>query len=197
MRISDWSSDVCSSDLLAERAFGAPIDIGEARATLDTRIAALHRRAHALMDRLDIAPGAIAARFDAAFDDPRWRYADSDAGRDRAAADMNHWLDAVRPHLADWLGPLPPACANVAVRRLTPQEIAAGKGGYRIVPDADSRGFYVVDLKEIARRPRWSLRSVVHHELPPRHIAQFATEAETPPHPVRTPPPGGEVRGRW
>src|SRR3546814_14402230 len=41
--------------LLAERAFGAPIDIGEARATLDTRIAALHRRAHALMDRLDIA----------------------------------------------------------------------------------------------------------------------------------------------
>src|SRR3546814_1250617 len=53
------------------------------------------------MDRLDIAPGAIAARFDAAFDDPRWRYADSDAGRDRAAADMNHWLDAVRPHLAD------------------------------------------------------------------------------------------------
>src|SRR3546814_11801094 len=90
MRISDWSSDVCSSDLvagdapshrfplLAERAFGAPIDIGEARATLDTRIAALHRRAHALMDRLDIAPGAIAARFDAAFDDPRWRYADSD-----------------------------------------------------------------------------------------------------------------------
>src|SRR3546814_13978885 len=85
---------------------------------------------------------------------------------------MNHWLDAVRPHLADWLGPLPPACANVAVRRLTPQEIAAGKGGYRIVPDADSRGFYVVDLKEIARRPRWSLRSVVHHELLPGHMVR-------------------------
>src|SRR3546814_24693 len=147
------------------------------------------------MDRLDIAPGAIAARFDAAFDDPRWRYADSDAGRDRAAADMNHWLDAVRPHLADWLGPLPPACANVAVRRLTPQEIAAGKGGYRIVPDADSRGFYVVDLKEIARRPRWSLRSVVHHELLPGHMVQLPIEAQTPPHPVRALYSGGYVEG--
>src|SRR3546814_11168928 len=89
---------------------------------------------------------------------------------------MNHWLDAVRPHLADWLGPLPPACANVAVRRLTPQEIAAGKGGYRIVPDADSRGFYVVELKEIARRPRWSLRSVVHHDLLPGHMVQLPIE---------------------
>src|SRR3546814_13001707 len=37
--------------LLAERAFGAPIDIGEARATPDPRNAALHRRAHATMDR--------------------------------------------------------------------------------------------------------------------------------------------------
>src|SRR3546814_5758242 len=94
-----------------------------------------------------------------------------------------------------WCGPLPPACANARVRRLTPQEIAAGKGGYRIVPDADSRGFYVVDLKEIARRPRWSLRSVVHHELLPGHMVQLPIEAQTPPHPVRALYSGGYVEG--
>src|SRR3546814_13556892 len=91
------------------------------------------------------------------------------------------------PSSRSWLWPLPPACANVAVRRLSPQDIAAGKGGYRIVPDADSRGFYVVDLKEIARRPRWSLRSVVHHELLPGPMVQLPNEAQTPPPPVRAP----------
>src|SRR3546814_21131546 len=28
MRISDWSSDVCSSDLIRPRALGSPLDIG-------------------------------------------------------------------------------------------------------------------------------------------------------------------------
>ncbi|MCM8731685.1 DUF885 family protein [Hephaestia sp. GCM10023244] len=181
--------------LLTERAFGAPIDVAEARATLDTRIEILHRRAHELMDRLEIAPGTIAARFDAAFADKRWRYADNEAGRDRAVADMNAWLDAVRPHLADWLGPLPLACANVATRRLTSQEIAAGKGGYRIIPDKATAGFYVVDLKDIARRPGWTLRSVVHHELLPGHMVQLPIEAQTPPHPVREAYAGGYVEG--
>ncbi|HVI99974.1 MAG TPA: DUF885 family protein [Sphingomonas sp.] len=171
--------------LLAERAFGAPIDIATARTGLDARIETLHRRAHRLMDGLGIPAGPIADRFDAAFADPRWRYADDDTGRDRAVADMNHWLDAVRPHLADWLGPLPAVCNNVAVRRLTPQEIAAGKGGYRTLPHGASRGFYIVDLKHIARRPRWTLRSVVHHELLPGHMVQLPIEAQTPPHPVR------------
>src|SRR3546814_13005992 len=96
--------------------------------------------------------------------------------------------------ISDWSSDV---CSSdlVAVRRLTPQEIAAGKGGYRIVPDADSRGFYVVDLKEIARRPRWSLRSVVHHELLPGHMVQLPIEAQTPPPPVRALSSGGYVEG--
>src|SRR3546814_6516606 len=56
MRISDWSSDVCSSDLLAAHqigrlnAVGAFVDRGDARVAIMLRGAGFLDEAHAAMD---------------------------------------------------------------------------------------------------------------------------------------------------
>src|SRR3546814_12207967 len=73
MRISDWSSDVCSSDLVAARhaelapdkvggldAVGAFIDRGDARVAIMLRCAGLLDEAHAAMD-LDAQARDLAA----------------------------------------------------------------------------------------------------------------------------------------
>ncbi|RZM33699.1 MAG: DUF885 family protein, partial [Sphingomonas sp.] len=52
-------------------------------------------------------------------------------------------------------------------------------------PTPTRPGAYVVDLKDIRRRPSWTLPSVVAHELLPGHMIQLGLEGATPPHPLR------------
>jgi len=147
--------------------------------------ASLEARAARLFDRLGIAGGTTGARFEALWRDPRWLFADDAAGRDAAVAAMRATLATIRPQMPRLIGPLPAACLSVDVRPLDPAEIAAGKGGYRILPATGVQGLYVVDLKDIRRRPRFSLPSVVAHELLPGHMAQMPLEALAHPHPLR------------
>ena len=147
--------------------------------------AALDARAKRLFDRLGIAGGTTGARFEALWRDPRWLFADDAAGREAAVAAMRATLATIRPQMPRLIGPLPAACLEVDVRPLDAAEIAAGKGGYRILPAPGVQGLYVVDLKDIRRRPRFSLPSVVAHELLPGHMAQMPLEAFAHPHPLR------------
>lgn len=80
-------------------------------------------------------------------------------------------------------------------RTLSAAEIAAGKQGYRDVPAPGRPGAYVVDLKDLSRRPAWSLPSVVAHELLPGHMAQLGIEATALPHPLRVTYAGAFVEG--
>lgn len=148
-----------------------------------------HRAATAAADhlfqRLGIAGRSSGARFEALWRNPHWLFADDDAGRASAVTAMRATLAAIRPRLPHLLGPLPPECLVVDVRALDAAEIAAGKGGYRILPSAGTRGLYIVDLKEVRRRPRFTLPSVVAHELLPGHMAQMPLEALARPHPLR------------
>jgi len=128
---------------------------------------------------------SIGARYSALWRDPRWLYPDDDTGRAQAVADMRRMLAEERARLPAAFGPLPPWCADVDVRALSAGEIAAGRNGYREVPTPSRRGAYIVDLKDIRRRPRWTLPSVVAHELLPGHMVQLGLEAAAPPHPLR------------
>jgi hypothetical protein len=171
--------------LLLARGIGQTVPVGAARARLQAECDHLTQRALPLFDTLGIKEPTLGARYRRLFADPRYLYPDSDAGRAEAVADMSGWLDRTRTALPRWFGPLPPRCPNVGVRALTPEEIAAGKGGYRILPTDSERGWYIVDLKAIARRPRWTLHSVVHHELLPGHMVQLPIQALADPHPLR------------
>lgn len=167
------------------RACGAELSPDAAERQLTGWVRRLEAEAGHLFAGLGMTTGSLGTRFRALLDQPAWQYPDSDAGRDAAVADMNRWLSQARSALPRWFGPLPAECLDVAVRRMTAEEIAAGKGGFRILPGPGKRGYYVVDLGDIARRPRWTLRSVVHHELLPGHMIQLPLQQRAEAHPLR------------
>ncbi|HEU4959432.1 MAG TPA: DUF885 family protein [Sphingomonas sp.] len=172
--------------LMLERSLGEPIDPAAAHRRLMREWETLAARADRLLAAQGFTRGSVGERFVAMFRDPRWHYPDSSAGRDRAVADMNATLDKARARVPELIGPVPRFCLDVTVRRMSPAEEAARKGGYRIVATPTTAGAYFVDLADIARRPSWSLGSVVHHELLPGHMIQLPIEAAADPHPLRT-----------
>ena len=166
--------------LLLARPLG-PVSPAAAQARLTRELAALHARAAPLFARIGLATGSIGARYTALWQDERYLYPDAAA----AVADMAAMLAAARRRVAATIGPVPAWCTDVTVRSLSPEEIAAGRNGYRIVPTPSRQGGYIVDLRDVRRRPAWSLPSVVAHELLPGHMIQLGLEGVTPPHPLR------------
>ncbi|PZU09857.1 MAG: DUF885 domain-containing protein [Sphingomonas sp.] len=171
--------------LQLKRMLGDDASPDAARTRLEAELSRLLGRADRLFRRLGDTQDGIGARYSRLWRDGRYLYPDSEPGRARAVADMNATLGRFRAMLPAAFAPLPPTCLNVSVRALTPEEIAAGKGGYRILPEAGRPGFYVVDLKEIGRRPSWTLPSAVAHELLPGHMIQLPLAEAARPHPLR------------
>ena len=161
------------------------IDTATAIRRLDTALQRLHARAALVFDRIGITGANPGVRFQRLFAEPDHHYPDSDAGRARAIDDMAATLSRLRAETPRLIADVPPFCLDVGVRALTPVEIAAGKQGYRTPPAPSRVGAYVVDLREIARRPAWSLPSVVAHELLPGHMVQLGIEEIAPPHQLR------------
>jgi uncharacterized protein (DUF885 family) len=171
--------------LQLKRAIGSDVDTNRAEARLAAELKSLHARAAVLFDTLGEPSGTIGARYSRLWRDARYLYSDDDAGRARAVADMNATLAGMRDRLPLAFDALPAWCAIVSTRSLDAAEIAAGKNGYRIAPTAEKPGFYIVDLKEIRRRPSWSLPSVVAHELLPGHMVQLPCATAANLHPLR------------
>lgn len=166
-----------------ERAYSGPADPLEVHARALAEIRNLHGRADVLLKRHGLAHGSAPERIAALFGEARYLYPDSDAGRDRAVADMNARVAGIRPRLPEALGDLPVGAAEV--RRMTATDAAAGKAGFRVPPKDGQTGIYYVDLKDIRKRPIWSLPSVAYHEVIPGHLLQLPLQAAANPPPER------------
>ena len=167
--------------MLLKRRLG-DVDIDVARRRLDTELTTLTARADAALRAIGYRDGSVGARLTALMADERFLYPDSDAGRDRAVADMNRMLAARRRKYRQPSTLVPAWCLDVAVSRPARPDEPAGK---RILPAPSKPGGYVVDLKDIRRRPSWTLGSVVAHELLPGHLIQLPIEAAAGMHPLR------------
>jgi len=167
--------------LLLDRQLGASMTPAEAHRLLQSEVGQLAARADRGFRALGMTNGRVGDRFRMLWQDPGFLYSDDDAGRDRAVSDMNATLAAIRPRLAAHFDALPEA----NVERMSRAEEATGKQGYRRLPGPGSVGAYVVELRDIRRRPRWSLTGVAHHELLPGHMIQLPIEAAADPHPLR------------
>src|SRR6185312_3294569 len=158
------------------QAYGGPVDPAAAHAKALAAARVAQARADALLRGQGLRVGSVAERLRALAADPRWLYADDEAGRDRAVAEMNARVAALRPSLTAAFGDLPIAVAEA--RRMPPADVAAGRGGYR---DPKALAYYV-DLRTIRARPAWTLPSVAFHEVTPGHLLQLPLEvAATPP----------------
>jgi uncharacterized protein (DUF885 family) len=153
------------------QAFGAPVDPRSAHRQAVAVTGAMQARADVLLQGQGLKTGGVAERLRALVKDTRWLYPDDDAGRDRAVADMNARIAALRPRLAQAFGDLPVAAAEV--RRMSRADEAAGRGGYRDAPGDGRPGAYYLDLRAIRTRPAWTLPSAAFHEVTPGHLLQL------------------------
>lgn len=148
----------------------------------------LTARADRLLRTQGLTKGSVGRRLAALSRDGRYLYSDDDAGRDRAVADMNRWLDKAVARLPRSFATLAPGSRRVRISRMSRADEAAGRQGYREAPsfDGDKPGVYYVDLKAIRTRPSWTLASVVHHEAIAGHMVQIPLEEASGAHPLRT-----------
>ncbi len=153
--------------------YGAPIDPREAHEKALARCRALQAEADILLRGAGLASGDVAARLRQLARDERHLYADSADGRARAVADMNLQLARSRSLLASAVDGLAEAPAQVLL--LPAAQETNGTMGRRQGTN------YLVDLGAIRSRPRWTLPSVVHHELIPGHILQAPYERAAEP----------------
>ena len=153
------------------QALGAPVDPMAAHRRALAVTASAQARADVLLRGRGLKAGSVAERLRQLAKDPRWLYPDDEAGRDRAVADMNASLAALRPRLPAAFGDLSIAAAEV--RRMSPADAAAGRGGYREAPTDGRTPAYYLDLKAIRGRPAWTLPSTAFHEVTPGHLLQL------------------------
>lgn len=145
----------------------------------------LNARADTLFKKIGLRRGSVQERLRALSTDERNLYPDTDAGKDRAVADMNALVQSMLPPLKRLFKS--PLNKNVEVRKLTPAEELAGRVGYRVAPSLDGTrpGIYFVDLHAIRDRPTWSLPSVTYHETVPGHLLQLPFQEAAKLHPLR------------
>lgn len=157
----------------------------------------LQSQADLLLRGEGLASGSVGERLRTLARDPRLLYSDDDLGRDRAVSDMNHWLRRGRDRLPRAFLNVPTGLGALQVRRMSRADETSGRAGYRSLPtpDGSNPGGYWVDLRAIRNRPSWSLPSVVHHELLPGHLLQFAYAAPAGFHPLRLKYAAGYVEG--
>lgn len=137
-------------------------------------IAAINARLDPLLQAQGLNDGSIGARLHQLGQDPRYLYDDTGAGRAAVLAEMNHDIAAARPALLHAFAWLP---QTVSV------QMAQNRTGWRDAPsyDGSKAGAYYVDLRNIRQRPRWSLKSVVHHETLPGHLLQLPLQEKANP----------------
>jgi uncharacterized protein (DUF885 family) len=132
----------------------------------------------AIMKSLGLTKGTVGERFRAMYSDPKYRYPNTDGGKEKLISDLNVKVQAVRAKLPTYFGVLPKA--DVVIKRV-PKEIEAGQsGGYYNSPPLDGSrpGIYWINLRDTAETPSWVLPTLTHHESIPGHHLQLSIQRE-------------------
>ncbi|HEY1961131.1 MAG TPA: DUF885 family protein [Rhizomicrobium sp.] len=141
-------------------------------------VAQLSAQADTIMKQQDLTKGTVGARYRAMFSDSKFRYPNTDLGKEKLIADLNTKVQAVRAKLPEYFGVLPKASA-VIVR--VPKYIEAGApGGYYQSPSLDGSrpGRYYINLRDTAEVPSWTLPTLTFHESIPGHHLQGSIQQE-------------------
>jgi uncharacterized protein (DUF885 family) len=142
-------------------------------------VADLTARIDSLMKANGLTKGTVGERLRAMYDDPKFRYPNTDAGKEKLIAVLNVQLAEVKKRLPQYFGVLPKA--DVTVKRV-PKAIEEGQaGGYYENPSLDGSrpGTYYINLRNTAEVPSWTLPTLTYHEAIPGHHLQGSIQLET------------------
>jgi uncharacterized protein (DUF885 family) len=131
-----------------------------------------------IMKQHGMTKGTVGERLRAMYDDPKFRYPNTDAGKDKLLADLNVKVQVVRAKLPQYFGVLPKA--NVEIKRVPKYTEASQPGGYYENASLDGKrpGIYHINLRDTAEVPSWTLPTLTYHESIPGHHLQLSIQQE-------------------
>jgi uncharacterized protein (DUF885 family) len=151
----------------------------------------IHRRGTALVSELSaradeamraqgLTKGTVGERYRALYDDPKYRYPNTDEGKAKLLADLNLKVAAVQARLPQYFGVLPKA--KVEIRRIPAYTESGAPGGYYQGASLDGSrpGAYYINLRDTAEVPSWTLSTLTYHEAIPGHHLQISIAQEAP-----------------
>jgi uncharacterized protein (DUF885 family) len=140
---------------------------------------AIEARMDGLLKAQGLTQGSVGERMIALGKDPKYLFADTDAGREQLIAYLNGLIAAVRPKLSKAFTLQLKAPVNV---KRVPVDIQDGAGlGYMNTGSLDGSrpSTYYINLKSTLNWPRFSLPTLTYHETIPGHAWQGAYLTET------------------
>ena len=122
-----------------------------------------------------LTQGSVGARLTALSSDPRYIYADTDAGKAELIAHLNDLVAQITPRLPQFFNH--PPTVPLEIRRVPPYiEAGAPLGYYNSASlDGSRPAIYYINLAHTADWPRWLISSVTFHEGVPGHHLQIST----------------------
>jgi uncharacterized protein (DUF885 family) len=145
-------------------------------------VAKLTARMDELMRAQGLTQGTVGQRLRGMYEDPRFRYPNTDEGKEKLLADLNQKVRVVQAKLPQWFGALPKA--GVEIKRVPKYTEAGSPGGYYNQGSLDGKrpGAYYINLRDTSEVPSWTLPTLTYHEAIPGHHLQgtIALEADTP-----------------
>ena len=132
-----------------------------------------------IMKANGLTQGTVGERLRAMYNDPKFRYENTDAGKDKLIADLNLKVQAIRAKLPGWFGTLPKA--DLLIKRVPKYTEAGAPGGYYNNGSLDGSrpGTYYINLRDTAEVPSWTLPTLTYHEGIPGHHLQISIAQET------------------
>jgi len=133
-----------------------------------------------IMKANGLTKGTVGERLRAMYDDPKFRYENTDAGKDKLLADLNTKVQAIRAKLPGYFGALPKA--DLLIKRVPKYTEAGAPGGYYNNGSLDGKrpGTYYINLRDTAEVPSWTLPTLTYHEGIPGHHLQISISQEAP-----------------
>lgn len=141
-------------------------------------VAQLSARMDALMRAQGLTQGTVGQRLRGMYEDKRFRYPNTDEGKEKLIADLNVKVRAVQAKLPQWFGTLPKA--TVEIKRIPKYTEAGAPGGYYEQASLDGKrpGAYYINLRDTAEVPSWTLPTLTYHESIPGHHLQISLQQE-------------------
>lgn len=194
-RLAAWvQSDLPNSDAVATGVGKLP----DGRAFYEERLAAhtttaltadeIHalglrevQRIHGEMDAIRRSvgfDGSLQEFFVFVRDDPRFRFQNTDEGREAYLDTARGYLDGMKQRLPEYFGLLPKA--DLVVKRVEPfrEQPGAAQHYYPSTPDGSRPGVFYAHLVDMNAMPKTELESIAYHEGLPGHHMQIAIALE-------------------
>jgi uncharacterized protein (DUF885 family) len=140
-------------------------------------VARLRGEMEALKDRVGFE-GDLKAFFRFIATDPRFKYPNTDAGRQAYIDDATAAIERIKKELPNWFGLLPKA--DLVVKRVEAfrEQPGAAQHYYPSTPDGSRPGVYYAHLSDMNAMPKPELEVIAYHEGLPGHHMQIAIAQE-------------------